>query len=76
VVQTTGVKTNEGILGDIISFIEDPTEVIVNALDLNLEVDLTSFGGHFDFDFGIAVAGTYTVLIFKSESELGIEVSL
>ena len=76
VVTTTGVKTDDSILGDIIGFLEDPLKVIVNALDLNLEVDLTNLGGHFEFDFSVAGAGTYTVQIFKSESELGVQVCL
>jgi hypothetical protein len=76
VVTTTGVKTDESLLGEIGGFFEDPIDTLLNALDLDLEVDFTNLGGHFEFDFSIAAAGTYTIPIFKSESELGIQVSL
>jgi len=76
VVTTTGVKTDESFLGELGSFFSDPLDTLENALDLDLEVDFTNLGGHFEFDFSIAAAGTYTIPIFKSESELGIQVSL
>lgn len=76
VVTTTGVKKDESILGDIISFLKDPTEVVINALDLNLEVSLENFGGHFELDITFAAAGTYTVMLYKSESPVGVEVRL
>ena len=75
-VTTTGVKTDESFLGELGSFFSDPLDTLENALDLDLEVDFTNLGGHFEFDFSIAAAGTYTIPIFKSESELGIQVSL
>jgi hypothetical protein len=76
VVTTTGVKTDESFLGELGGFFSDPIDTLENALDLDLEVDFTNLGGHFEFDFSIAAAGTYTIPIFKSESELGIQVNL
>ena len=81
VVTTTGVKNTDGsFLGELDSWvsglIDDPVDTLANALDLDLEVDFTNLGGHFEFDFSIDVAGTYTIPIFKSESDLGIQVSL
>jgi hypothetical protein len=43
---------------------------------LDLEVQLDNFGGHFEFDISFAAAGTYTVTLFKSETPVGVEVSL
>lgn len=58
----------------MIKFLEDPTEVIVNALDLNIEVNIENLGGHFEFDIAFAASGTYTVQIYKSETEAGVQV--
>jgi hypothetical protein len=76
VVTTTGVQNHESFWGEIGSIITDPIDTLENALDLDLEIDFTNLGGHFEFDFSIAAAGTYTIPIFKSESEAGIQVSL
>lgn len=75
IVTTTGVETDESILGDILHFLTNPTEIIVDALDLNLSLGFQGVTGHFEIDIAFAVAGTYTVPIFTSESLLGIQVS-
>jgi hypothetical protein len=74
VVTTTGVKTDQSLLGDIISFLEDPIGVLVNALDLDLEVNLENLVGHFEFDVAFAVSGTYTLQIYNTETPVGIQV--
>lgn len=76
VVTTTGVKTDDSLLQDIVNFFKDPTEVVVNALDLNLEVSLENFGGHFEFDIAFAGSGTYTIQLYKSETPVGVQVRL
>ncbi|KAF4626079.1 hypothetical protein G7Y89_g12079 [Cudoniella acicularis] len=77
VVTTEGVKTDDSILGNIISFFrsKNPSDIIVNALDLNLEVQLDNLGGHFEFDISFAASGTYTINLFKSESPAGIQLN-
>jgi hypothetical protein len=74
VVTTTGVKTNENLLGDVISFLEDPTGTILNALDLELEVSLENLTGHVEIDVSFAVSGSYTIQIYKTETPVGIQV--
>lgn len=41
---------------------------------MNLEFSLENFGGHFELDISFAGSGSYTVLLYKSESEAGVEV--
>lgn len=65
VVTTTGVKEDSSLLGDVVKFLEDPTEVIVNALDLNLKFSLEDFGGHFEFDVAFGGFGQYTAWKMK-----------
>jgi hypothetical protein len=76
VVTTTGVQNHESFWGELGNIVLDPIDTIESALDLDLEIDFTNLGGHFEFDFSIAAAGTYTIPIFKSETEAGIQVSL
>ncbi|TEY47387.1 hypothetical protein BOTCAL_0306g00070 [Botryotinia calthae] len=45
-------------------------EIIVDALELNLRLGFQGVTGHFEIDISFAVAGTYAVLIFTSESLL------
>lgn len=78
VVTTDGVKKDDGILGDIIDFFKakDKTDLVTKALGLDLEVQLDNLGGHFEFDISFAASGTYSVTLFKSETPVGVEVSL
>ncbi|KAF7910387.1 uncharacterized protein EAE98_012074 [Botrytis deweyae] len=75
IVTTTGVETDDSILGDFLHFLKTPTEIIVDALDLNLRLGFLGVTGHFEIDISFAVAGTYTVPIFTSESLLGIQLN-
>ncbi|KAF7945055.1 hypothetical protein EAE96_009837 [Botrytis aclada] len=75
IVTTTGVETDDSILGDFLHFLTNPTEIIVDALDLNLRLGFQGVTGHFEIDIAFAVAGTYTVPIFTSESLLGIQLN-
>ncbi|KAF7910196.1 hypothetical protein BELL_0751g00040 [Botrytis elliptica] len=75
IVTTTGVETDDSILGDFLHFLTNPTEIIVDALDLNLRLGFLGVTGHFKIDISFAVAGTYTVPIFTSESLLGIQLN-
>ncbi|TGO08155.1 hypothetical protein BTUL_0223g00110 [Botrytis tulipae] len=72
---TSGVETDDSILGDILHFLTNSTEIIVDALDLNLRLGFQGVTGHFEIDISFAVAGTYTVPIFTSESLLGIQLN-
>ncbi|KAH8659364.1 hypothetical protein BGZ60DRAFT_531269 [Tricladium varicosporioides] len=73
VVTTEGIKKDESILKDVINFFKNPEETVVNALDLNFEVQLNNLGGHFEFDIAFAASGTYTVTLFKSETPVGVQ---
>lgn len=65
-VTTTGIDTNDTILGDVSHFQSNPVEIIVDALTLDLRLDFQGVTGHFEIDVQFAVAGTYTVPIFGS----------
>ncbi|TGO21033.1 hypothetical protein BPAE_0247g00110 [Botrytis paeoniae] len=75
IVTTTGVETDDSILGDFLHVLTNPTEIIVDALDLYLRLDFQEVSGHFEIDIAFAVAGTYTVPIFTSESLLGMQLN-
>ena len=72
-VETTGVKTDTSLLGGLALFFKDPTEIIVNALDLNLEFSFPDLSGHFEFDITFAASGTYTVTLYSSKTPVGAE---
>jgi len=78
IVTTSGIKKDDGLLGDIIDFLKakDKTDVVAKALGMDLVVELDNFGGHFEFDIAFAASGTYTVTLFKSETPVGVEVCL
>ncbi|TAQ84444.1 hypothetical protein B7494_g7235 [Chlorociboria aeruginascens] len=75
VVSTTGVEKDESIIGDIISFFENPLDTIVQAFDLDVKVDLQGVGGSFDFDITITESDAYSFNLFKSETPVGIALS-
>ena len=75
-VETTGVKTDTSFLGGLALFVKDPTEIIVNALDLNLEFAFEDLSGHFEFDISFAASGTYTVKVYSSTTPAGAEVRI
>jgi hypothetical protein len=72
VVETTGVEGDDSL--DVWDLITDPTEALINALDLNLEVQLRNMGGHFEFNIAFAATGTYTLTIFKTTTPVGVKV--
>lgn len=76
VVTTDGVQKDESIFDTIGGFFKDPDprEIVANALDLNLEVNIENLGGHFEFGITFAAAGTYTVTLFRSQTPVGIAV--
>ena len=75
VVSTTGITRNETLLLQIIDDVLDPTEIVVNALDLNIGVDLENLEGHFEIDIAFGAQASYTFVLFKTETEAGVEVS-
>ncbi|KAF7857908.1 hypothetical protein EAF04_009266 [Stromatinia cepivora] len=68
IVTTTGIERNDSILGDFSYFWTNPTEILVDALNLNPKPDFQGVTGHFEIDITFAAAGSYTVPIFTSES--------
>lgn len=75
-VETTGVKTDTSLLGGLALFVRDPTEIIVNALDLNLEFSFPDLSGHFEFDITFAASGTYMAKLYSSKTPAGAEVCI
>jgi hypothetical protein len=74
-ITTTGVSKDESIIGDIISFFENPIDCIVNAFDLEVKIEFPDVGGHFEFDLIASDTVSYSYSIFQSESLAGIAVS-
>ncbi|KAH8601596.1 hypothetical protein B0O99DRAFT_680724 [Bisporella sp. PMI_857] len=75
VISTAGVDKKEDIIGDIISFFENPVDAIVEAFDLNVKVSLDNVGGHFDFNILATNTGSYSFPIFTSNLLSGLEIS-
>jgi hypothetical protein len=75
VITTTGIETDESLLDDALGLITHPEEVIVNALDLNLEVTFEDVSGHFEIDVAFAASGTYTFPLFEPSTPVGGHVS-
>lgn len=75
IITTAGVKKDEDILGDIISFFENPIDCIVNAFDLEVKVEFENVGGHFEFDLTASDTVSYSYSIYQSETLAGMAVS-
>jgi hypothetical protein len=74
-VSTAGVQKDESILGDIVSFFENPIDTITAAFDLDVRVDFENVGGHMEFDIQAAADISYSIPIFESEVGVGIPCS-
>ena len=74
-ISTSGVNKNDDIIGDIISFFENPVDTIVEAFDLDVKIDFENVGGHFDFNILAADTVSYSFPIFTSETPVGCAVS-
>jgi hypothetical protein len=76
VVSTAGVQKDESLLGDIVSFFENPIDTIAAAFDLDVRVDFENVGGHMEFDIQAAAGISYSIPIFESEVGVGIPCSV
>jgi hypothetical protein len=74
-ITTAGVTKDESIIGDIISFFENPVDTIVNAFDLDVKIEFVDVGGHFEFDLTASDSVSYSFSIYKSETLAGFAVS-
>ena len=74
-VTTTGVDKDESIIGDIISFFENPIDAIVNAFKAEVKIEFIDVGGHFEFDLIASDTVSYSYTIWNSESPVGIAIS-
>jgi hypothetical protein len=74
-ITTAGVSKNESIIGDIISFFENPIDAIINAFDLEVKVEFVDVGGHFEFDLSASDTVSYSYSIYESETLAGMAVS-
>jgi hypothetical protein len=75
VVTTSGVSKDESILGDIISFFEDPIDTIMSAFDLDVKISFENVGGHFEFDISASDTVSYSFPIYESDCLTGLAVS-
>lgn len=75
VVTNAGVTKKSSVIGNIISFFKNPVETIINAFDMDIKVDFTGVGGHFEFGIIASDTVTYSVPIFTSETPAGIAIS-
>lgn len=75
IVTTSGVSKDESVIGDIISFFENPVETIVNAFDLDVKIEFEDCGGHFELDILAADTVSYSFPIYESATPVGIACS-
>jgi hypothetical protein len=75
VVTTSGVSKDEDIIGDIISFFENPVDTIVSAFDMDIKIEFEDCGGHFEFDIVAADTVSYSFPIYESSTPVGIACS-
>lgn len=76
VVSHSGVKKDEGLLGDLVEFLENPVDAIVSAFDMDVRVDFQNVGGHFEFDIEAEAGTSISLSIFESELVTGIPLSV
>ncbi|KAE9370800.1 hypothetical protein N431DRAFT_379518 [Stipitochalara longipes BDJ] len=74
-VTTTGVDKDESIIGDIISFFENPIDSIVNAFDMEVKIEFIDVGGHFEFDLVASDTISYSYTIWNSDTLAGLAIS-
>ncbi|KAG9229660.1 hypothetical protein BJ875DRAFT_183024 [Amylocarpus encephaloides] len=72
-VTSDGVKKDDDALGNFIDFLKNPNpeELVVDALDLAVTVNLENLGGHFEIDLSFGALGTYTIPLFKPSTPVG-----
>lgn len=76
VVSHSGVNKDEGLLGDLVEFLENPVDAIVSAFDMDVRVDFQNVGGHFEFDIEAEAGTAISLSIFESELVTGIPLSV
>ena len=74
-VSTAGVKKDEGLIGDIATFIENPVDAITSAFSLDVRVDLGNVKGHIELDVKAAAAASVSIPILVSDISAGIPCS-
>ena len=73
---TSGVRKDESLIGDILTFFENPVDSIVSAFDLDIRVDFENVGGHMEFGIEAAAGTSISIPIFESELVTGIAASV
>ena len=74
-VTTTGCTKDDSIIGDIISFFQNPVDTIISAFDMDVMISFENVGGHFDFDISASDTVSYSFPIFSSNTAVGVAVS-
>lgn len=69
------MKKDDDIIGDIISFFENPVDTIVSAFDMDIKISFEEVGGHFEFDILASDTVSYSYPLFMSETLGGSAVS-
>ncbi|QSZ33162.1 hypothetical protein DSL72_002748 [Monilinia vaccinii-corymbosi] len=75
IITTSGLKTDESALKDSLKFSLNPTDVVVNALNLDLRLDFKGVTGHFELDVAFGEAESHSFPLFASENPLGIQLN-
>ena len=76
VVSHSGVKKDEGLLGELVEFLKNPVGAIVSAFDMDIRVDFENVGGHFEFDIEAEVGTSISLSVFESDLVTGIPCSV
>lgn len=74
-ISTSGVDKKDDILHDIINFFKHPIDAVADAFSLDVKIDFTNVGGHFDFLIEASNTVSYSFPIFESQTPVGVAVS-
>ncbi len=72
---SSGVTKSTDVIGSIINFFKNPVDAIVDAFNMDVTVDFTGVGGHFEFDISASDTVSYSVPIYTSDLPVGVAVS-
>lgn len=76
IVSTGGATKDESLIGGILSFFENPIDIITAAIGLAVRVDFENVGGHFEFGVKAPGGTTFSVPILEADLYAGIDVGL
>jgi hypothetical protein len=75
IVSTSGATKDESLIGEIVSFFENPIDTITAAFGLGVRVDFDNVGGHFEFDIKAPRGTTFSVPILEADLYAGVDIA-